>query len=137
MKFKEVIILDWYDNIITAFCKSENDLIYYCNLLAINNENDDKVYVCIELKYFEESEALLNIIERKTYHKDEDELKKTLNTVMLNNKSFLIKTQDLKGNDLKIVKYKSDFNWNHNFFSIDYPRNLKISVRLDNWWKYF
>ncbi|PYF74069.1 hypothetical protein [Pedobacter nutrimenti] len=137
MKFKEVLTLDWYDDIITAFCKSSEDLIYYCNLLAMDKEKGDKIYVCMELKYFVQSTTLNRLIETNSFLNNEDILLKALNMITLTNESFLIKTSDLRSNNLKVIQYKRDFNWNHNFFSIDYPDALKISAQLDNWWAYF
>lgn len=137
MDFKEVIILDWYDNIITAFCKNESNVIYYCNLLAMDYKTNDKIYVCIDLKYFTKSELIKRIISNSTFIENEDVLEMALNMVNIKNESFLIKTDNLKAKDLRVVKYENDFNWNHNFFSIDYPCILDISSKIDNWWKYF
>lgn len=135
--FNEIIIYNWYDNIISAFCKSDEDKIYYCNLVAMDDDQGEKIYVCIELKYLVQADIILSIIENNTYLENEDVLDKALNSVRAINDSFLIKTDNLQTGNLKIVKYKSDFNWNHNFFSIDYPAGLEISAKLDDWWKYF
>ncbi|NRF39333.1 hypothetical protein [Pedobacter foliorum] len=137
MKFKEVVIYNWYDNIVSAFCRNDNSKIYYCNLLAMDDDEVEKIYMCIELKYFVEADIILNIIENNTYLENEEVLQRALNLVRPNSESFLIKTDNLQTSNLKVVKYKSDFNWNHNFFSIDYPSGLKISEGLDDWWRYF
>lgn len=137
MKFQEVIILDWYDYIITAFCKDEKNITYICNLLAIDHIKGDKIYVCIELKYFVQSDLILSIIKRNKCLEQEEVLQKALNMVTLNNESFLIKTDDLKSNSLIVIKYKNNFNWNHDFLSTDYPNSLEKSEQLDDWWKYF
>lgn len=137
MKFKEVIIYNWYDNIISAFCKTDEGLVYYCNLVAMDNDQVEKIYTCIELKYFVQADILLRVIENNTYLGNEDILHQALNKVRVSNESFLIKTDNLQESNLKIVKYKRDFNWNRNFFSIDYPAGLEISANLDDWWGYF
>ncbi|HWW43378.1 hypothetical protein [Pedobacter sp.] len=135
--FKEIIIYNWYDNIISAFCKSDGGEIYYCNLVAMGDDQAEKIYACIELKYFVRADIILNIIENNTYLENEEVLHEALNRVRPNNESFLIKTDNLQTSNLKIVKYKNDFNWNHNFFSIDYPTGLEISAKLDDWGRYF
>lgn len=137
MKFKEVVIYNWYDNIISAFCKTDENVIYYCNLIAMDDQQVERIYICIELKYFVQSDTISSIIENNTYLENEDVLHKVLNTVRPSNERFLIKTDNLQTSNLQIVKYKSDFNWNHNFFSIDYPIGLEIAAKLDDWWGYF
>jgi hypothetical protein len=137
MKFKEVVIYNWYDNVISAFCKTDENVIYYCNLIAMDDQQVEKIYICIELKYFVQADTISSIIENNTYLENEDVLHKVLNIVRPSNESFLIKTDNLQTSNLKIVKYKSDFNWNHNFFSIDYPTSLEIAAKLDYWWGYF
>jgi hypothetical protein len=137
MKFKEVIIYNWYDNVITAFCKTDENIIYYCSLVAIDSQQVEKIYICIELKYFLQADIILRIIKDNTYLENEDVLQKALNIVRPSNESFLIKTDNLLTSNLKIVKYKSNFNWNHNFFNIDYPTGLEISAKLADWWGYF
>lgn len=137
MKFKEVVIYNWYDNVISAFCKTDENVIYYCNLIAMDDQQVEKIYICIELKYFVQADTISSIIENNTYLENEDVLHKVLNIVQPSNESFLIKTDNLQTSNLKIVKYKSDFNWNYNFFSIDYPTGLEIAAKLDYWWGYF
>ena len=137
MKFKEVVIYNWYDNVISAFCKTDKNVIYYCNLIAMDDQQVEKIYICIELKYFVQADTISSIIENNTYLENDDVLHKVLNIVRPSNESFLIKTDNLQTSNLKILKYKSDFNWNHNFFSIDYPTGLEIAAKLDDWWGYF
>jgi phosphoenolpyruvate carboxylase len=137
MKFKEVIIYNWYDNVISGFCKTDKNIIYYCHLVAMDDQQVEKIYICIELKYFVQADIILRIIKDNTYLENERVLHKALNIIRPSNENLLIKTDNLQTNNMKIVKYKSDFNWNHNFFSIDYPTGLEISAKLDDWWGYF
>ena len=137
MKFREIVIYNWYDNIISAFCTTNENIIFYCNLLVGDDHLREKIYVCIELKYFVQGDLIFSIIKNSSYHTNKEVLQKVLNNISLRNESFLIKTDNLQTGDLKIMKYKSDFNWNHNFFSIDYPIGLGVSAKLDNWWGYF
>lgn len=72
MKFKEIVIYNWYDNIISAFYKTDEGIIYYCNLVAMDNNQVEKIYTCIELKYFVQVDVLLRVIENSVYLENED-----------------------------------------------------------------
>lgn len=138
MKFAELIIYEWYDNIISAFCTSYSGNLYYCNLLAQDEEGVDKIYVCIELKHFEQSDVIEGIIDRQSYQQDELLLQQALNSVKPQNESLLIKARHLGTDSLETISYTKDFNWNHNFFSTgDYPNTLDVAAKLDDWWSYF
>lgn len=137
MRFKEVVIYNWYDNVISAFCKTAENIIYYCNVVAMDDQQVEKIYICIELKYFVHADIISSIVKNNTYLDNENLLNEMLNIVRPSNESFLIKTDNLHAGNLKTLKYKNDFNWNHNVFSIDYPAALEISVKLDDWWGYF
>lgn len=135
-EFKDVIILDWYDNIVNSFCINKEDIIFYCNLLAID-EMDTKIYVCIELKYFSSQKDILKIIQSNSFLKHEKRLRRLLNEISQINRSLLIKTKDLKGSQMETLIYKSNFNWNRDLFFIDYQETLIKSEKIDDWWAYW
>lgn len=137
MCFTDILILDWYDNIINAFAYTKDNNIFYCNLLAINNENDLKIYVALNVRYFEQQERIMSIINFKSFIDKEQELKTLLNSVKNENQSWLIGTTDLKGDVLESVKYTDDFDWNKGFFYQDFPATIAAASKIDDWWSYF
>jgi hypothetical protein len=135
MKFDEIKIVDWYDNIINAFCKS-TDGTYYCALLALDLDTDEKIYVCISIKFFKYNKEISKIIESNSLKENWNRFYNILNLVNPENQSYLIKTKDLNGDSLKIVKYKDNFNWDKVLFG-DYPEVLNKASSKDNWWQYW
>jgi hypothetical protein len=135
MKFDEIIIIDWYDNIINAFCKNTDDT-YYCSLLALDMISDEKIYVCISIKFFKHYKEISEIIKSNNLKDNWERFYNILNLVNPKNQSYLIKTKDLKGNSFEVVKYKDNFNWDAVLFD-DYPEVLDKTSSKDNWWQYW
>ena len=137
MDFKEIEILDWYDNIINAFGYTESNSIIYCNLLAINKDDDVKIYVAIDVKYFEQPEKIKEIIRSKSFLANEKELHNLLNSVRKQNEAWLIKTIDLIKDQSVAVKYRNNFDWNKGIFYEDYAVTISKASEIDDWWGFW
>lgn len=134
--FEKIIILDWYDKIINGFIKID-DNFYYCNLLFEDETKCDCIYVCLSVTFFVESKKIIQIIQTNSFKENENQLHGLLNRVKQANKSYLIKTEDLKFGPREIVTYKDNFNWNVGIFFADYPDILDKASKIDNWNQYF
>jgi len=135
MKFNDIIILDWYDNIIKALCQT-NDDTFYCSLLTLDFDTDVKIYACISIKYLNNHEKLIEIINSGKTKENWENLIVLLSLINKKNKSYLVKTQDLKNGTLEVVKFKDNFNWNK-VLLYDYPEVLEKSSKVENWSSYW
>lgn len=134
--FEKVIILDWHDKIINGFIKIDSDF-YYFNLLFEDKNKYDYIYVCLSVAFFVESKKIIQIIQTNSFKQNENQLNVLLNRVKQRNKSYLIKTEDLRFGSREIVAYKDNFNWNVGIFFADYPDVLDRASKIDNWSQYF
>lgn len=134
--FEKIIILDWYDKIINGFIEIENKF-YYCNLLFEGVTKYDCIYVHIPLNFFVYRAKIIQIIESNSFKENWGQLYHLLNRIQRKNKSYLVKTQDLKFGPWKIVKYKDNFDWDAGILFLDYPEILDRASKIDNWEQYF
>jgi hypothetical protein len=126
--FEKFIIIDWYDNIIKAFFIM-NERRYYSSLVFQDIEKEEYIYICISLDFFVESEKIIHIIESDKIKENWEQFYVLLNNVHSENKSFLVKTQNLQFGTREVVKYKNDINWNNDILFSDYPDNLDIAKK--------
>lgn len=135
MKFTEEITVDWYDNILKSFCTDETGIIYYCCLLALNRITNEKVYLCVDIKYLKGYSALEEIIKTKSFRENWNKLP-TLIDIKNKNEVYLIKAKDLRTDQIRWIPYKSNFIWPKKVVWGEYPELLAMSEKIDNWWKY-
>lgn len=133
--FNSIVIIDWYDNILKAICQNKND-VYYCSLLAIDKPTDVKIYVCIDVKYFTAQKKISSLLKKGISNASWNDLRECFLDLNSINESWVIKTNDLKQNHLKITKYKDNFNWNSGILFCDFPEVLDKAKVLDDWWGY-
>lgn len=138
MKFKKEIIIDWYDNIIQSFRTDDNDITYYCCLLAINNLTNDKIYLNVDIAYLKGCDDLVQIINSNSFKEDWHKLH-ALISIKERNKSRLIKTKDLRSdiNITQIINYKENYEWPDDVIWGEYPESLSEAEKIENWWALF
>jgi hypothetical protein len=135
MKFIENHIIDWYDNILKAFAKSDNGATYYCCLLAFNPETENKVYLCIDVKFLKGSEQLSQIIDAGSFKEFYHKLSGMIRTKRKNN-CYLIKTKELFNSEVQLINYRSNLSWPKRILWGEYPYLLEDAEKIDNWWFY-
>ncbi|MGN8072817.1 hypothetical protein [Mucilaginibacter sp. 22184] len=132
MIFSEIQIIEWYDDIIKAFCIND-DTVYYCTILALDPNTEDKVYLFLNIKYLRGHDKLRNIIETNTIKESWAELS---NLIQLNkkNETFIAKARDLQVDQVQLSKYKINYNWPKSIIWGEFPQLLLESKKIDNWW---
>jgi hypothetical protein len=135
MKFINEITIDWYDNILKSFCTDGNNNIYYCCVLAIDEVTNQKVYLCVNLKYLKGYVELKPIIKEKSFKLNWNKLP-SLIELNKENESYLIKTNDLRGDKMKFTKYKKNVDLPSNIIWGEYPEFLEEAGKIDDWWRY-
>ena|ERR1700749_4591953 len=134
MKFIEVEIIEWYDDIIRSFCKTENNNIYYCSILARNTDTDEKVYLCVDIKYLSGYSKLKEILKYKSVAKHWNELFDLIH-LKVHNETYIIKTKNIK-DDIHLMKYKQNFQWPNDIISGEYPLILEKAKHIEDWMAY-
>ncbi|MXV14173.1 hypothetical protein [Hufsiella ginkgonis] len=137
MHFIEVSILDWYDNIIKAFCKTEDNTIYYCSLVYIDKSTDNKIYICVDIEFFEAYEQIISFIESDALKEHWDELYSLLNNIRSEAKLYLIETDDLMSDQSKFIRYNENVEKLEGLLFADYPDLLEETGQVDNWPAFF
>ncbi|WP_183560719.1 hypothetical protein [Mucilaginibacter sp. SP1R1] len=135
MKFINELTIDWYDNILKAFCKADNDVIYYCCLLALDKITDQKIYLCVEIKYLMGYQELLRILEKNSFKEHWHELRYLIK-IKNQNQSYLIRAKDLRIDEVKLIDYKTNYGWPEEILFGEYPEVLDVAAEVDQWWKY-
>ena len=52
------------------------------------------------------------------------------------NETYLIKTKDLRGDQLTFIKYKKNVDLPGNVIWGEYPDFLEDAAKIDDWWSY-
>jgi hypothetical protein len=136
MKFSKTITIDWYDNVLKAFCIADDHTIYYCCLLAMDKTTNEKIYLCAEIKYLKGKDKLIQIIENDSFKERWDELSK-LTSLKPKNKTYLVKAKDLLTEDVELLDHKQNHRVPKSITWGDYPYVLDKAQNIDNWWSYY
>lgn len=137
MVFKEVITIDWYDNIISAFAKADDGEMFYCTLLGGDEKYKwhKKVYLCINIRYFKGYKSLLEIIAAGSYKENWNKLGKLIVLKDSYKECYLAKTTDLLIS-AEFVRYTDNYRWPRPVLWSEFPVNVEAADLLDNWLKY-
>jgi hypothetical protein len=136
MKFINEITIDWYDNILKSFCKGADNITYYCCILALDHITDQKVYLCVNIKYLLGSKELKEIIQSNSFKENWERLPMLID-LSDDNETYLIKSKDLRTDEIELLKYKNNFNFSQDILFGEYPEVLDQAAKIDNWWSYF
>ena len=136
MKFIQEITIDWYDNILKSFCKDGDNKTYYCCILAINEISDEKIYLCIEIKYLKGYNKLKDFIDENSFASHWNELSNLIDVKKINY-TYLVKANNLRTDEIKLVKYKANYEWPKEIIWGEYPQVLDAAAIIENWWKLF
>jgi hypothetical protein len=133
MKFTKEITIDWYDNILKAFCFDSDDRIYYCCIVSQNTETDQKIYLCVDIAYLQGYDELQNIIKTDSFKQNWSRLSKLIRLNRIN-ETYLIKAADLRNDQIEFVKYKSNFASSTDVLFGEYPEVIEDAAKIDDWW---
>ncbi len=136
MQFIEELTIDWYDNILKSFCRDINNITYYCCVLALNSKTNEKIYLCIDVKYLKGCNVLKEIIDQNSFKENWDRLSDLI-VVKKKNETFLIKAKNLRVDQIHLIKYKDNCKWSKKIIWGEYPIVLEKAAKIDNWWSYF
>ncbi|MEZ2338117.1 hypothetical protein AB6735_20880 [Mucilaginibacter sp. RCC_168] len=134
MRFVSELTIDWYDNILKSFCTNDDNEIFYCCIVALDPTNDEKIYLCTDIKYLKGYKELIGIIETDSFKENWNRLSKLLKLNRVN-KTYLIRTKNLRGDQNKIIPYKVNYSCPKKIlWGEELPEILDFATGIDNWW---
>jgi len=136
MKFDEVVTIDWYDNILKSFCFDDSNAVYYCCILALNAQTDEKIYFCVDIKYIAGQSELIDIIKSDSFKENWNRMPKLVRLKKVN-QAYLIKARNLRTDQVDLVRYKDNVKLSKKILWGEYPDVLEDTGEIDNWWLTF
>lgn len=136
MVFEKVIIVEWYDNIIKAFCFENGAKVFFYTLIALDTITDEKIYLGVDVDSYCDSAVIKAFLETDTLKENYKKLPRLLNNVSNETDYMVIKTMDLKTETGDPIIYKSSQIAKHKIVFSSYPEVLEKAALLDDWWVY-
>ncbi|MEB0262202.1 MULTISPECIES: hypothetical protein [unclassified Mucilaginibacter] len=136
MKFVDTITIDWYDNVLKCFCKDVNGTTYYCSVIALDKNGDQKIYLCVDIEYLKGHEELKSIIKMGSFKENWNLLSKLIRLKKINT-IYLLKAKNIVTADIQLIPYKNNGSVPVKVFFGEYPYDLEEAGKMENWWSYF
>nr|WP_067062730.1 hypothetical protein [Mucilaginibacter sp. L294] len=136
MKFINIITIDWYDNVIKSLCKDDNGITYYCSIVAMDANTNQKIYLCVNIEYLKGYDELKIIIQNDSFKENWGQLSKLIK-LKKNNETYLLKANDIIRDEVNLISYKNDMVLPAKVLWGEYPDNLEQAAKIEDWWIYF